>query len=120
MQKSSDLPILMLKHLTYLPMALLLSKQKKLSVQQPTSFTPRMDFNSLFHGVSSMRLIQGYPFRALEMLVKSRMSLTLLILEPMKVGSQMIRFMTLPLERTRLGTLTTMWMCLLRQLSLVM
>ena len=58
MQRSSDLPILTLKHLTYLPMALLLSKQKKLSVQQPTSFTPRMDFNSLFHGVSSMRLVR--------------------------------------------------------------
>lgn len=47
-------------------------------------------------------------------LVKSRTSLTLPILEPMKVGSQTILFMTLLLERTRLGTLTTMKMCLLR------
>lgn len=89
-----------------------IEQTKKLSVQQPTSFTPRMDFNSLSHGVSSMRLIQGYPFRALEMLVKSRTSLTLPILEHMKVDSQMIRFMTLLLERTRLGTLTTMKMYL--------
>ena len=89
-----------------------IEQTKKLSVQQPTSFTPRMDFNSLSHGVSSMRLIQGYPFRALEMLVKSRTSLTLPILEHMKVDSQTIRFMTLLLERTRLGTLTTMKMYL--------
>ena len=53
------------------------------------------------------------------MLVKSRMSLTLLILVPMKVDSQTIRFMTLMLEKIRLGTLTTMRMYLLRQLSLV-
>lgn len=78
-----------------------IEQTKKLSVQQPISFTPRMDFNSLFHGVSSMRLIQGYPFRALEMLVKSRMSLTLPILEPMKVDSQTIRFTTLMLEKIR-------------------
>lgn len=35
-----------------------IEQTKKLSVQQPTSFTPRMDFNSLFHGVSSMRLVR--------------------------------------------------------------
>ncbi len=51
-------------------------------------------------------------------LVKSRMSLILPILEPMKVDSQTILFMTLLLERTRLGTLTTMKMYLLRSLSL--
>ena len=37
MQKSSDLPILTLKHLTYLPMALLLSKQKK-TIRSATDF----------------------------------------------------------------------------------
>lgn len=43
-------------------------------------------------------------------LVKLSRGLTLPILEPMKVGSQTILFMTLLLERTRLGTLTTMKM----------
>lgn len=47
-------------------------------------------------------------------LVKLSMGLTLPILEPMKVDSQTIRFTTLLLERTRLGTLTTMKMCLPR------
>lgn len=47
-------------------------------------------------------------------LVKLSMGLTLPILEPMKVVSQTIRFMILLLERTRLGTLTTMKMCLPR------
>lgn len=37
----------------------------------------------------------------LTVLVKYQMSLTLQILEPMKVGSPMIQFMTLLLERTR-------------------
>lgn len=43
-----------------------IEQTKKLSVQQPTSFTPRMDFNSLFHGVSSTR-----PVRQMLILIKS-------------------------------------------------
>ncbi len=53
-------------------------------------------------------------------LVKWSRDLTLPILALMKVDSQTIQFMTPMLERTRLGTLMTMKMCLLRQLSLVM
>ena len=53
-------------------------------------------------------------------LVKLSRGLTLPILEPMKVDSQMIPFMTLLLERTRLGTLMTMKMCLLEYISQIL
>ena len=53
-------------------------------------------------------------------LVKWSRGLTLLILEPMKVDSQTIQFTTLLLERTRLGTLTTMRMCLPEYISQIL
>lgn len=64
-----------------------------------------MASSSSLIGVSVMSPIMVYPLQALEIViakaqVRSRMSLTLPIPEPMKVGSQMIQFMTLLLEKT--------------------
>ena len=63
---------------------------------------------------TAIRLVILVILVQLVQLVKLSRGLTLPILEPMKAGSQTIQFMTLLLERTRLGTLMTMKMCLLR------